>query len=172
MHQLIISSLAFGLLLVAASPTKAQNESPVAVRVERVIKDSEPSWRYIRGVQTGRVPMTPGERVLVTSLWERKRKGGKREGVSVHIYEVPSASEAGNWLNAVRAGEVGSGWKVEKYHLGDEAYLSTFQNGRWYSLQFRRNNIVARVSGESSESVRRFARHVASGVGATFQSRL
>jgi hypothetical protein len=166
MHKAIISSLALMFLFVTPLLTKAQDESPLVVRVERTIKNIEPNWRYIRGIQSGRVPRVPSEKILVTSLWERKRKNGKREGVSVNIYEVSSASEAKSWLNPIGGGEVASGWKVEKYQIGDEAYLSKFQNGRRYSLHFRKNNIVVEVSGESSDSVKRFAQYVVSGITA------
>ena len=166
MHKATTSILALGLLFVTLPPAKAQDESPLVVRVERIIKSREPSWRYIRGVQSGRVPVVPGEKVLVTSLWERRRKSGKREGVGVNIYEVSSASEAGNWLKPVSAVEAASGWKVEKYQIGDEAYLSKLQNGRRYSLHFRKNKIVVEVSGESLGSVKKFAQYVASGIAA------
>ncbi len=166
MHKAIISSLALVLLLVTPPLAKAQDESPLVVGVERIIKNKEPNWRYIRGIQSGRVPRVPSEKILVTSLWERKRKNGKREGVSVNIYEVSSVSEAGRWLNPISAGEVTSSWKVEKYQIGDEAYLSKFQNGRRYSLHFRKNNIVIEVSGESLDSVKRFAQYVVSGITA------
>jgi hypothetical protein len=167
MRKATIPSLALLLLLVTAPLAKAQGESPVVVRVERFIKDKEPNWRYIRGVQSGRAPGAPSEKILVTSLWERKRKNGKREGVGVNIYEVSSASEAGSRLKSISAGEVASGWRVEKYQIGDEAHLSKFRNGRRYSLQFRKNNIVVEVSGESLDSVKRFAQHVVLGITAT-----
>jgi hypothetical protein len=166
MHKAIILSLALVFLLVTPPLAKAQGESLVVVRVESMIKNKEPNWRYIRGIQSGRVPKVPSEKILVTSLWERKRKNGKREGVGVNIYEVSSASEAGSWLKPINAGEVASGWRVEKYQIGDEAYLSKFQNGRGYSLQFRKNNIVVEVSGESLDSVKRFAQYVVSGITA------
>ncbi len=166
MHKATISILGLVLLFVPFPLTKAQDESPLVVRVERIIKNKEPNWRYIRGVQSGRVPRVPSEKILVTSLWERNRKNGKQEGVSVNIYEVSSASEAGNWLNPIGAGEVASGWKVEEYQIGDEAYLSKFQNGRRYSLHVRKNNIVIEVSGESLDSVKRFAQYVVSGITA------
>ena len=104
MHKSTISILSLVLLFVALPLTKAQDESPLVVRIERIIKSKEPNWRYIRGIQSGRVPRVPSEKILVTSLWERQRKSGKREGVSVNIYEVSSASEAGSWLNPVSAG--------------------------------------------------------------------
>jgi hypothetical protein len=166
MHKAIVSILALMLLFVTLPLTKAQDESPLVVRVERIIKNREPNWRYIRGIQSGRVPGVPSEKILVASLWERKRKNGKREAVSVDIYEVSSASEAGNWLKPISAGNVASGWKVEKYQIGDEAYLSTFQNGRRFSLHIRKDNIVAEVSGESLDRVKRFARYVLSGIAA------
>ena len=164
MHKAIISSLALVLLFVAPPLAKAQDESPLVVRLERIIKGREPYWRYMRGVQSGRVPGVPSEKILVTGLWERRRKGGKREGVGVNIYEVSSAAEAGSWLKPVSAGEVTSRWKVERYPIGDEAYLSRYQSGRRYSLHFRKNNIVVEVSGESLDSVKRFARYVVSGI--------
>lgn len=166
MHKATTSILALVLLFVTLPLTKAQDESPLVVRVERIIKDKEPNWRYIRGIQSGRVPRVPSEKILVTSLWERKRKDGKREGVNVNIYEVSSASEAGNWLKPISAGDVATGWKVEKYQIGEEAYLSKFQNGRSFSLHIRKNNVVVEVSGESLDSVKRFAQHVVSGIAA------
>jgi hypothetical protein len=166
MHKAIIPGLALVLLSVTPPLTKAQDESPLVARVERIIKSKESNWRYIRGIQSGRVPRVPSEKILVTSLWERRRKGGKREGVGVNIYEVSSAPEAGRWLNPISTGEVASRWEVEKYPIGDEAYLSKAEDGRRYSLHFRKNNIVVEVSGESLDSVKRFAQHVVSGITA------
>jgi hypothetical protein len=166
MHKPIISILALLLLLVTLSWTKTQDESPLVVRVEKIIKSKEPNWRYIRGIQSGHVPRVPSEKILVTSLWERRWKNGKREDVSVNIYEVSSASEAGNWLKHISAGDIASGWKVERYQIGDEAYLSKFQNGRRFSLQFRKNKIVVEVNGESLDSVKRFAQYVVSEIAA------
>ena len=165
-RKAIISITASALLLVALPSARAQDESPVAVRVERVIKNREPHWRYIRGVQSGRVPGAPGEKILVTSLWERRRKGGKREAVSVNIYEASSASEAGNRLRPMSAGETAPRWRVEKYPIADEAYISKYQNGRRYALHFRKDEIVVEVSGESLDSVKRFAQYVLSGITA------
>ena len=166
MYKAAISTLALALLFVTLPLTKAQDESPLVVRVERIIKNKEPNWRYIRGIQSGHVPRVPSEKILVTSLWERRRKGGKREGVSVNLYEVSSASEAESWLKPISAGDVALGWKVEKYQVGDEAYLSKSRNGRRFSLHIRKNNIVVEVSGESLDSVKRFARYVVSGIAA------
>jgi hypothetical protein len=167
MHKAIISYLALVLLLATPPLTKAQGESSVVIRVEGVIKSKEPNWHSIRGIQSGRVPRMPSEKILVTSLWERRRKSGKREGVSVNMYEVSSASEAASWLKPISVGDVASGWKSAKYQIGDEAYLSKFRNGRRYSLSFRKDNIVVEVSGESLDSVHRFAQYVVSGITAT-----
>ena len=167
MHQAAISAMALALLFVASPLRKAQGESPLVMRVERIIKSKEPGWRYIRGIQSGRVPRVPGEKVLVTSVWEPMRKNGRRESVMLNMYEVPSASEAASWLKSISVGGVVSGWTVEKYQIGDEAYLSTYQDGRRFSLYVRKNNIVAEVSGRSLGSVKRFAQHAVSGVTAS-----
>jgi hypothetical protein len=164
-HKAIIPGLALVLLYVTPLTT-AQDESPLVVSVERIITSKEPNWCYIRGIQSGRVPRVASEKILVTSSWERKRKGGKREGVSVNIYEVSSDLEAGRWLKPISTGEVASGWKVEKYPIGDEAYLIKSENRRRYSLHFRKNNIVVEVNKESLDNVKRFAQHVISGITA------
>lgn len=156
-----VVSLTLALIVLSLTPN-AQVESPLVLRVEQKIRSEEPGWRYIRAIQSGRVPIVPSERTLVASLWERRLKGGKRESVSVDIYEVESPEEAAKRLSHLGKGQVAPGWQVSRYEVGDEAYLSEFQNGRRYSIHFRRRNTVADVSGTSLSSVKRFTQHVIS----------
>jgi hypothetical protein len=139
----------------------------LVTRVERTISRSEPGWRYTRGIQSGRVPLVPSERTLVAAAWERVerlKRGGER--VFLNIYEVESPSEAARWLHPLAEGKVAAGWRVEKFEIADEAYLSTFRRGRLHSLHFRKGNIVVEVSGGALRTVRRFAQYVVSEIAA------
>jgi len=161
MLRVRILSLALAPLVCASVVVKAQSESPLVSRVEQAIRSKEPGWKFTRGIQSGRVPVVPSERTLATGSLERKLRGGGRESVSLNIYEVESSSEAARWLHPIGEGKVAAGWRVEKFEIADEAYLSTFQNGRRHSLYFRRGNIIIEVSGAALNVVKRFARYVA-----------
>ncbi len=160
-------SLIMMILVCVPSVLKAQSESSLVSRVEQVIRNKEPEWKCSRGIQSGRVPVVPSERTLLVSLWERKRKNGARESVSVNLYEVESPSEGATWLRPMGEGKVAAGWKVEKFEIGDEAYLLKFQNGRRHSLYFRKENIIVEISGESLSRVKKFAQYVVSQIAAS-----
>ena len=162
-----ISSPVLVLLICAPMMVNAQSESPLVTRIEQSIRRKEPGWKVSRGIQSGRVRVVPSERTLVTSSWERKLKGGGRESVTLSIYEVESSSEAARWLHPIGEGRVAAGWRVEKVEIADEAYLSTFRNGRRHSLHFRRGSIIAEVSGGTLKVVKRFAQYVVSEIAAS-----
>lgn len=166
MLKVKITILALMFLVCNSWTTKGQTaaaeESPLVIRVERTIKSQEPGWTYIRGVQSARVPVVPSEKTLVASSWERKPKNGRRESVTLNIYEVESSSEAAAWLRPFSSGKAATGWRFEKFEIGDEGYLSKFQNGRRYALYFRKGNIVVEISGDSPSRVKEFAQYVVS----------
>jgi hypothetical protein len=163
----VFSSLVLMLLVCAPGAVKAQGGSPLVIRVEQTIRSKEPGWKYVRGIQSGRIRLVPSERTLVASSWERQLKGGGRESLYLNIYEVDSPSEAARWLRPISEGKVAAGWRVEKINIADEAYLSTFRDGRLHSISFRRGNIIVEVSGGSLSAVRRFAPYVDSAVAAS-----
>jgi hypothetical protein len=167
--MLKVKSLGLVIMILVCVPSilKAQSESSLVSRVEQVIRNREPEWKSSRGIQSGRVPTVSSERTLLTSLWERKLKNGGRQSISVNLYEVESPSEAAIWLSPIGEGKIAAGWSVEKFEIGDEAYLSSFQNGRRYSLYFRKENIIVEVSGESLAKVKRFAEYVVSQIAAS-----
>ena len=167
MLRIKTSSLILALLICAPMTAKAQSKSPLVTRIEQSIGRKESGWKVSRGIQSGRVRIAPSERTLVASSWERKLKGGGRESVSLNIYEVESSSEAARWLHPIGEGKVAAGWRVQKFEIGDEAYLSTFRHGRRHSIYFRRGNVIAEVSGESLSVVKRFVQYVVSEMAAS-----
>jgi hypothetical protein len=145
--------------LVCIMPVRAQNELPVISRVERVIKNKEPEWKYIRGICTC-PPLIPEQKSVSVTEWERQDKRGIRESIDIEFYDVASAEEASQWMLRFDRGEVAEGWKIKKYDLGEQAYSLTYRDGSRTSIIFGNSNIVVMVSGEHSEDVERFARYV------------
>ena len=156
------------LPLCVVKTLDAQGESPLITRVERAIRAKEPGWLYIRAVCSSCMQIVPSEKRLVTSEWSRKGKSGRRESVYISISEVASPTEAAKWLSRFAKGEVGEGWQVRTYEIGDEGYLTQFQGGSLskfqdrsrFSIHFRKGDVVVEASGASLGNVERFAKNV------------
>lgn len=159
-------SLVVVLLICAPTMLNAQGESSLVNGIEQTVRRKEPGWKVSRGIQSGRVRVVPGERTLVASSWGRRLKSGGRESVSLNIYEVDSPAEAARWLHPISGGKVAKGWSVERFEIGDEAYLSTFRGGRRHSLHFRKGSIIVEVSGGALDVVKRFAQYVVADLAA------
>ena len=163
MRNSLLTLLVFviALCMVIVATTVARTEAPLVAKVENAIRSTEPGWRCIRGIFNAPQPLVPSERPLVVEVWDHSSKGGKRESVEVMIFHVDSRTDAKMPLNPVREGKSATGWKVERFKIGDEGYLITFQNGRRFEIQFRKGTIVVTVGSVSFPLVDRFAQLVA-----------
>lgn len=157
--------LASVVLIVATLGARA--EVPLVAKVENAIRIAEPGWRCTRGILNAPPPLVPSGRLLVDSVWDHTSESGKRESVHVDIFEVNSRADAKMSLSPVREGKVATGWKVEKFKIGDEGYLSTYRNGGRFEIQFRMGTILVRVSSDSFRLVERFTQHIAAQIDAT-----
>jgi hypothetical protein len=108
----------------------------------------------------------PSERLLSLSVWDHISENGKLESVNVKIFQVDSRADAEMSLDPVREGKVATGWKVARFKIGDEGYLSTFKDGGRFEISFRKGIIVVKVSSDSFRVVERFAQHVAAQIEA------
>jgi hypothetical protein len=156
MRRIAVMSL---LILLAAH--RASPEAPLVAKVEDAIRNAEPQWRCSRGVFNAPWRQVPNERLLLITECDHKSRSEKRESVDVRIFEVDSRSDAQICLNPVREGKVATGWKVEKFKIGDEGYLATLRNNGRFEIEFRKGTIFVTVSGDSFGIVDRFAQLVA-----------
>jgi len=163
---LSIVVIAFGMVIVATHGARA--ETPLVAKVENAIRTTEPGWRYTRAVLNAPPPLVPSQKTLVVEAWDHTSKSGKRESVEVMIFQVDNRTDAKMSLSPVREGKVATGWKVERFKIGDEGYLCTFKNGgRRFEIQFRKGTIVVTVSSDSFPLVDRFAQLVAAQIDTT-----
>jgi len=159
---LSIVVIAFGMVIVATHGARA--ETPLVAKVENAIR----RWRYTRAVLNAPPPLVPSQKTLVVEAWDHTSKSGKRESVEVMIFQVDNRTDAKMSLSPVREGKVATGWKVERFKIGDEGYLCTFKNGgRRFEIQFRKGTIVVTVSSDSFPLVDRFAQLVAAQIDTT-----
>ena len=158
---LTISIVVLALGMVVVATHDARSEAPLVAKVENAIRSTEPGWRCIKCIFDGPAPLVPSQRPLVSDLWNHISKSGKRERVNVLIFQVDSRSDAEMCLGPVREGKVATGWKEERFNMGDEGYLGTFKNGWGFAIQFRKGIIVVTVTGDSLLLVNRFAQLVA-----------
>ncbi len=68
---------------------------------------------------------------------------GTRDDVQLDLFRVDSRPDAEMSLSEVRDGKVAKGWRVRRFHIGDEGYLFKFRNGERFALHFRKQAIVA-----------------------------
>ena len=162
MRKIPLTSL---VLIVATLGVRA--EAPLVAKVENAIRSTEPGWRCIRGILNAPPPLVPGERPLVVSGCDYTSKSGKRESIDVNIFQVDSRTDAELSLSPVREGKVATGWKVQRFKIGDEAYLATFRNRTRFAIHFRKGTIVVRVSSDSFWVVERFAQLVEAQIDTT-----
>jgi hypothetical protein len=165
---LTLSTVVLALGMVVVATHDARSETPLVERVENAIRSTKPGWRYTRGILNAPPPLVPSQRPLVVETWNHTSESGKRESVEVMIFQVDNHTDAKMSLSPAREGKVAAGWKVERFRIGDEGYLSTFKNGgRRFEIQFRRGTIVVAVSSDSFPLVDRFAQLVAAQIDTT-----
>jgi hypothetical protein len=159
-------ALALGMVVVATHDSRA--ETPLVDKVENAIRSTKPGWRCTRGILNAPPPLVPSQRPLVVEAWDHTSESGKRESVELMIFQVDNHTDAKMSLSPVRDGKVATGWKVERFQIGDEGYLSTFKHdGRRFEIQFRKGTIVVAVSSDSFPLVDRFAQLVAAQIDTT-----
>lgn len=112
-------------------------------------------------------PLVPSQTPLVVEGWDHTSESGKRERVELEIFQVANRTDATMSLSPVREGTQETGWKVERFKIGDEGYLSKFKNGRRFEIQFRKGTIVVTVSSDSFPLASRFAELVAAQIDPT-----
>jgi len=146
---------------------KAQDEPSLGLQIRQAVKAKEPAWKFIAGIESGRVPVVPGERTVLVGEWRHNFKNGRQENIDIHVYRVESQAEAIKWLKPIADGQVAAGWRIDGYKIGAEGYLATFQAGKRFGIYFRSGNVVGSISGDNLNTVERFAKHVISQIRAT-----
>jgi hypothetical protein len=162
---LSIVVIAVGMVVVGTIETRGQ--TPLVAKVENAIRTAEPEWRCNRGVLDAPWLQVPSERLLVSSVCDQRSQTDKRESVHLRIFQVDSRTDAKMCMGPVRQGKVATGWKVEKFKIGDEGYLVTFRHNGRFEIHFRKGAIVVTVSSESFSLVNRFAQLVAAQIDTT-----
>lgn len=153
------------LICCAGITSRAQSRWQIVEDLERTIEVKEKGWQHIRGVCTS-PPLIPGQKSVVISGWERVGESHKEERVNIDIYEVASFVEAAEWMNRYGKGEITRGAEVSRYELGEEAYLTRYQDGLRCEITFMKGEMVIQVRGKSVADVDRFAKYVAEEVSA------
>jgi hypothetical protein len=136
---------------------EAGADDQLVSKVENAIRGAEPEWHYTRAILDAPPPIVPSERVLVAGVWEHDLETGTRDDVHLDLFRVDSRPDAEMSLSEVRDGKVAKGWRVRRFHIGDEGYLLKFRNGERFELHFRKGTIIVRVSSNSFRLVQRFA---------------
>ena len=122
--------------------------APLTTRLAREIKHKEPSWRYTAGWCTC-PPLVSGQLSHDVDSWERKDREGNRELLDMDIYKISTAEEASEWIRRFGRGDFGKGCEVEKYQLGDEAYLLKCPRRFKSILYYNKSNFIVAVTGDS-----------------------
>jgi hypothetical protein len=138
-----------------------QAQTPLVAKVENAIRSAEPEWRCTRGILNATPPLIANEKPLEISTWTHTSKSGKRESVEVNIFKVDSRSDASVSLSPVREGNIAPGWIAQRFQIGDEGYLITYNKGSRFAIDFRRDTKIVRVSSDSLRLAKRFALLVA-----------
>ncbi len=157
MRHVELLCLTFGLVLCSSLAVKGQNEPSLSSRIMEVLKAKESGWRPIATIEN-RIPLVPSEKTILAVMWESPKS--RSEDVSVSVYGVSNLGEAAAWLRPVRSGRVAPGWQVSVYQIGDEGYLSKFQDGKRFDIEFRRGNVVCKIAGDNLHRVSEFAKYI------------
>jgi hypothetical protein len=148
-------------LIIILARVGALAEAPLVVKVENAIRNAEPQWRCARAVLDAPWRQVPSERLLVDSVCDDRSQTEKRERVEIRIFQVDSLPDAEMCLGPVREGKVADGWKVERFKIGDEGYLSTFRDNGRLEIHFRKGTIIVTLSADSLRLVDKLAQLVA-----------
>jgi hypothetical protein len=99
------------ILLCAPLFIEAQRKSSLAARIEKAIKKRGIGWR--RSNAPAILIFPEKSKTLADSGWDRVRKDGSHESVTLSVYEIESPSIATAWLGAVKERQISVGmWKV------------------------------------------------------------
>jgi hypothetical protein len=153
------------LILIVFAAVFVRAEASLAQKVEDAIRAAEPDWQWTHPILDSS-PIVPSEKRLLISRWKHTSRTGKVEAIDLHIFQVDSRHDAEMSLAPEREGKVASGWKVNRYSLGDEAYLATYGKDQRYEMHFRRGIVVVIVKGDSIQLVERFAKYAAKQIAA------
>jgi hypothetical protein len=66
----------------------------------------------------------PNEKLLASIICDNRSQTEKRQSVDLRIFQVDSTADAKLCLGP---GKVASGWKIEKFEIGDEELLGRVQ---------------------------------------------
>jgi hypothetical protein len=159
MRKIEILCVVLGLLCFSTF-VEAQKEPSLESRLTEAIKTKEPGWTFVVAIESARVPIVPSEKRILVAIWNSPSASKVSENVEVHIYQVENSKEAAAWLNPVRSGQVAAGWMVSSYRIGDEGYVSEYQDGKRFDIEFRRGTIVGKVAGDDRGKVKEFATRI------------
>ncbi len=157
MRSLSLFFLALSLLAQTAPPQNVRVMSPLTTGLAHAIKGQEPQWHYIAS-GCSCPQLVPGQVSHDVGSWER-RVGNQREFVYMDVYVVPSAAVAADWMAKFSRGEFGLVCKIERFELGEEAYLLTCPKRHHFFVNYRRGRTIVEVSGDARGDVERFAKH-------------
>src|SRR5207253_2750559 len=114
------------LMLSLAGPTtcisQTQLNARVTMKVAQSVKRKEPGWRFVMGVCTC-PPLLPSQLFDDVAQWDRKRADGRREHVGMQIYRIGAQKEIIDFMKGFGTQRWTGGARVQRYDLGDEAYL-------------------------------------------------
>ncbi len=158
------SLIAFSMVIVTTLGVRCV-KTPLACQASRTQSEGAGTAGGTRGVFNGPRPRVPSERLLSLSVWDHISDNGERESVDLKISQVDSRADAETSLEPFREGKVATGWKVERFRIGDEGFLSTSKDGGRFEISFRKGTVV-KVSSDSFRAAERFAQHVASEIEA------
>jgi hypothetical protein len=126
----------------------------LSTRIVEALKAKEPVWKYIGYLTFPFFPRVSSERRIITGIWTSPQARSK--DVKISVYGVESRGEAAKWLRPARD----VGWQVSTFQIGDEGYLSKYENGDRFNIEFRRGTVVARIEGDDLDRVKEFAQTV------------
>jgi hypothetical protein len=143
------------------------SDDPLVLKVREAIEKAEPGWRYGVANWTIYRPMVPGETLLVVSTWDKPSRVPP-ELLMIKLFDVVTPEGGSKRLEWFRSGGAAhDGWRISEGDFGDESYVVTFGDGQRYEIHFRKGRIVAELSGDDGDAVRRFARIVEEQIPAT-----
>jgi len=91
-------------------------------------------------------------------VWDRK-VDGKRQDVLMDVVVAPTAVVAIDWMGKFSRREFGSYCEMEKFDLGEDAYLLTCPKPHYYHIQYRKGRAIVEVSSDLKADTERFARY-------------
>ena len=110
----------------------------MSTRIVEALKAKEPDWKYVGCFDFPAFPRVSSERRMITGIWYKPQARSK--DMKISVYGVESREEAAKWLRPARD----VGWQVSNFQIGDEGYLSKYENEGRFNIEFRRGTVVAR----------------------------